>query len=165
MVGVFYLRRLHFYHTCIDEVPSTFFRELSRNRSIKNLRILFNLLEEYIKLQMLCTFFANNHSLADIQVEICDIWGWRCSSACASCKELHQISRTLQAFNTAKSDWECGRNHYSIDGAPTAETTRFGMDEYNIGRNECAPLATLLHNTEKLRTLNLINSTIGNSFT
>ena len=69
------LRRLHFYHTCIDEVPSTFFRELSRNRSIKNLRILFNLLEEYIKLQMLCTFFANNHSLSDIQVEICGIFG------------------------------------------------------------------------------------------
>ena len=30
----------------------------------------------------------------------------------------------------------------------------------NIGRNECAPLATLLHNTEKLRTLNLINNDI-----
>ena len=118
MVGVFHRQKykfasaIHFYHTCIDEVPSTFFRELSRNRSIKNLRIRFNQLEEDIKLQMLCTFFANNHSLSDIQVEICGIFGGEGARQLALA--VRSCTKSLERFKLSTLQNQIGSEEMNV---------------------------------------------------
>ena len=146
-----HLQVLNFYITITDE---SFYKEMSRNKSIKEICFNGNNTLDGNVFRMLAPFFKHNHNLTRIELDECEfgVNGARqLSLAIGSCNE------SLKCIDISYCDTIEGGLVDIITALsmhPQLELLHFyGM---SIGRNECTALATLLRcTTNQLGVLNL----------
>ena len=151
-----HLQVLNFYITIHSE---SFYKEMSRNKSIKEICFNGNITLDGNVFRMLAPFFKHNHNLTKIELDDCEfgVNGARqLSLAIGSC------SKSLKCIDIRNNEMEDGQLVDIITALsmhPQLELLYFY--DMSIGRNECTALSTLLRcTTNQLRVLNLKGNNI-----
>jgi len=152
-----HLQVLNFYITVVNE---SFYKEMSRNKSINEIYFNGNITLDGNVFRMMGPFFKHNHNLTRIELDECEfgVNGARqLSLALGSC------NKSLKCIDIANYTMEIEQLVDIITALsmhPQLELLHLcGM---GIGRNECTALATLLRcTTNQLRVLDLKGNSIN----
>jgi len=153
-----YLREITFFQTIDTE--SSFYKEMSNNRSIEGVDFsYYNLLDGKI-FSMLTPFFKNNNNLIYIKISGCTL----------GVRAIRQLSLAIGSCNTSLKNIDI-TNNLIEDGnlvdvivalSMHSPLEHLDLSNMDIGEvNECTALATLLRcTTSELQTLNLGSNNI-----
>ena len=147
------LKCLYFHDKINDE---SFYKEMSCNKSIKEIHFNEESLLDGNMIRMLGPFLQNNHNLSRITLDECEFGiedGRQLSLAIGSCsKSLKHIEIT----NNEMVDGQLVEIITALSIHPQLTKLCLVNNGPTIGRNECTALSTLLrHTTTQLETLNL----------
>jgi len=138
------LQEIHFYNTIIDN--ESFYKEMSRNRTIKEIHFDGNSSLDGDKIRILVPFLQNNHNLISIKLNDCEF----------EVEDARQLSLAIGSCNTSLKQIDIANNEM-VDGQLVDIITALSMhpqlEELDLsqngtfGRNECTALSTLLRCT------------------
>lgn len=149
------LQELRFY-TAIDNVANeSFYKEMSRNKSIQEISFWKISLNGKL-LRMLTPFFKNNCNLVEVTFYECDIEGDMLSVAIGNC---NKSMRRIEMFNNGIRDGQLVDTITALRMHPQLEV--LDLHSMTIGRNECTVLSSLLScSATQLKILNLQDNNI-----
>jgi len=148
------LQELRFY-TAIDNVDNeSFYKEISRNKSIREISFWQISINGKL-LRMLTPFFKNNCNLVEVTFYECDIEGDMLSVAIGNC---NKSMRRIEMFNNGIRDGQLVDTITALRMHPQLEV--LDLHSMSIGRNEYTVLSSLLSCSAQLKILNLQDNNI-----
>jgi len=148
------LLRLHFYITVVNE---SFYKEISHNKSIKEIHFHGCITLDGKIFPMMTPFLKNNHNLTRITVEDCLLGDKNIRQLSLAMGDCSKLLKHFDIINSHMGDGQLVDLITILSKYPQLKV--LGLERLagmRIGRNECTALASLLScTTTQLKALNL----------